>query len=258
MALTAAGDALTESHRRTQVAISARLAGELLALWPSLDLRALDATAPGYVSAVTELIRRGRELSSKAALLYLEKFRVAEGLSPGLPLLTPPAFPTEQVKTSLLVTGPVEVKIASRSGLSLTAAGEQAFSKTVGAVARHTLNAGRETIIDVVRADPEARGWARVTDGKPCYFCAMLASRGPVYRTKASSSFDAHDRCGCGPEPVYGTSYTWPGRAREFRDLYDSEISGSFGAGPLSGKPGQYRTNSALQKWREVYEASYR
>lgn len=35
--------------------------------------------------------------------------------------------------------------------------------------------------------NPHSTGWRRITDGDPCAFCAMLASRGPAYRTEASA-----------------------------------------------------------------------
>lgn len=42
-------------------------------------------------------------------------------------------------------------------------------------------------------------GWARVLAGETnCAFCAMLASRGPVYHSEGTASFDAHDGCDCG------------------------------------------------------------
>ena len=88
-------------------------------------------------------------------------------------------------------------------------AAEEAFAATIGALAsraqREVLSAGREK---VQRSAPL---WRRVTDGKPCGFCAMVASRGPVYGS-AKSAGDGnryHDHCGCTVEPFHGDPREW-------------------------------------------------
>jgi hypothetical protein len=89
-----------------------------------------------------------------------------------------------------------------------------------GRVTRHILDGGRDTIIGSVNADKQALGWARVTDGDPCYFCLTLASRGAVYKTEQTADFQAHDHCGCTAMPLWdGTD--WPA-TREFREIYDA------------------------------------
>lgn len=46
-------------------------------------------------------------------------------------------------------------------------------------------------------------GWRRVSSGSGCSFCAMLESRGAVYRRERSARFQAHDGCSCTAEPVW-------------------------------------------------------
>jgi hypothetical protein len=54
-------------------------------------------------------------------------------------------------------------------------------------------------------------GWRRVASATACDFCVMLASRGAVYSTEESASFEAHAPdelgrggvCSCSVEPVY-------------------------------------------------------
>jgi len=79
---------------------------------------------------------------------------------------------------------------------------------------------GRLTVAATTGRDRKAIGWRRVTDGNPCAFCAMLASRGPVYRDAAAADgLKYHAHCGCGAEPVYGT---WEPDEREqgYLDAY--------------------------------------
>src|SRR5690606_18762536 len=80
---------------------------------------------------------------------------------------------------------------------------------------------GRNTIIDTVTADPGAVGYARIASGKPCPWCAMLISRGPVYK-ESTAYFEAHDNCSCTARPMYsgGQFDGWTEQGRQMRDLW--------------------------------------
>ena len=79
-------------------------------------------------------------------------------------------------------------------------------------VARHAQQAGRDAVQRTAEAAPERIGWARTLTGREnCAFCAMLASRGPVYGAKGVR-FLAHDHCDCVPELVV-KGEDWDGRA---------------------------------------------
>lgn len=76
---------------------------------------------------------------------------------------------------------------------------------SVGAAhaARILRNESRLLIHEVVKKDEKALGFARVsTTGTPCGFCAMLISRGPIYKSRRSagdgyngSEYHANDNC---------------------------------------------------------------
>jgi hypothetical protein len=55
----------------------------------------------------------------------------------------------------------------------------------------------------------------------------MLASRGPDYTSEATASFEAHDGCQCGGEPVYSTTAAWPQNSQRYRDLWDEHAAGA-------------------------------
>src|SRR5690606_32687268 len=79
---------------------------------------------------------------------------------------------------------------------------------------------GRRQVIDTVRDDPVALGWYRVTDGDPCAVCALLASRGAVYRSQESASFGAGPPCGCWRGPAFSLGKFREDRSGEWTDLY--------------------------------------
>lgn len=147
---------------------------------------------------------------------------------------------------SLLVTGPNELKRQSRLGRTERQARDNGLVTASGSASRHVLAGGRQANLTLVQSDKDALGWARVTDGDPCAFCSMLSSRGPVYKSAATAGFKAHDHCACSAEAVYSRRAAWPGRAREFRDLWDAEIAGKY-----SGK-------DALNAWRRLLAAQKR
>jgi hypothetical protein len=278
VAATDLGARLTEQHRQTQVANQQTFLAEYLALWRLLDPLNLDATAPGWLAAVLRLIDLFRDQSAEIALDYYREFRRIE--APDAPELPPIEIerPTEIIRaerrvargnrgvsraprdvisidfreldkaarTSLIVTGPVNIKVKTKRARPVDAAQRDALVESSGAAMRHVIEGSRQATLAVVREDPATTRYMRVTDGDPCYFCAMLASRGPVYLNRTTASFRAHDHCACTAEPVFAAGSEWPGRAREFQKLWNREIRG------------QYSGKDAIRAWRRLYERRQR
>lgn len=273
MALTLEGSALTEAHRVAQATLQAEAVQDLASVWPLLDPSDLDGSFERYARAAMVVLDLRREQSAAVASAYYEAFRDVEGVTK--PLTDLPALARlaeEQALTSLFVTGPVEAKrtMARQSRTILDRATsldpeappplstrtaqamERAFVTSAGSVMRLTADAGREVIRGAVLRDDAAVGWARVTDGSPCAFCAMLASRGIDYKRGSFAASDprftgkgtakVHDHCGCTSEPVFRDSdYNLPGRAQEFADLWER-----------TGK--HYSGDDAINAFRRAYE----
>jgi hypothetical protein len=79
---------------------------------------------------------------------------------------------------------------------------EAARSLVGGGFQRIVADAGRQTVIRSLVADPQGRGWRRETRGG-CDFCKMIAGRGAVYSAE-TADFASHDDCGCIAVPVVG------------------------------------------------------
>lgn len=136
---------------------------------------------------------------------------------------------------SLHVTGPVNQKSKAARGKPLEVAQKESFVDAAGAASRHVLTGGRKSLLTLLQDDAQALAWARVTDGDPCSFCALLSSRGPVYKSKQTADFQAHDACACTAEPVYSRQAPWPGRSAEFLRLYRASTQGMSGKDALNG-----------------------
>jgi hypothetical protein len=106
-----------------------------------------------------------------------------------------------------------------------------------GASTRMVMMGGRDTITNAVRTDPVADGWERVIEPGACGFCAMLASRGAVYK-ESTVNFRAHDHCHCVARAVFA------GQKSVNEDL--SRAWGTATAGT--------RGKAAMQAWNNYWE----
>jgi hypothetical protein len=231
MATTEQGALLTEAHRRLQARLRGVTAAEVAAIMPMIEFSNITGTWPAVEAAMVRLIERNRRLSSKLSLDYYRNFRVAEGITGRFSPI--PASPVEVDKLvrNLRITGPGRAGELFRTNRIDIA--DRTFASLEGEVSRNVLNGGRDAIVNTIQADKKCIGWSRVTDGNPCGFCAMLASRGPVYKAKGDAlagpafservnDFRAHAHCACTAEPVYSTDTEWPGRSKEFQDTWYS------------------------------------
>lgn len=230
MATTAEGRRLTEQHRILQRRLAALTVAQMRQLWRLLDPENLPASSEDWLTATVAMIERNHAASAALSARYFVQFRQTEVRDGAFQLPPAPILDREQATTSLTVTG-----------ISRVAQGKAAVDTAAAAAVRLVLNGGRGTLVDAVEADPVALGWIRVTDGDPCAFCALLASRGPTFKSQGSAGFQAHDSCACTAEPVYDRNTEWPGRNREWADLY-SEVA--------QGQP------DPLNAFRRAYEAT--
>jgi hypothetical protein len=178
------------SHYATQAGLAAAFS-RLLRARPNLDRTSLYALVKQFANAS----------SSLAAQDYTER-RTAAGIRSGFTVAHAPEPTVEQFSATL---GWAQADPQSEE------------DRMVAAFTRMALQGGRVTVVDAVRDDKHARAWARETRGDCCYFCAMLASRGAVYRTEGTAggeandkftgdgAFKFHNHCHCVAVPVFGT-----------------------------------------------------
>lgn len=69
--------------------------------------------------------------------------------------------------------------------------------KLASVIDKAAIDSGRELIDDTIPKDRRVRQVARGTRGNPCYFCAMLASRGFAYTSKRAAVSGWHPNCHC-------------------------------------------------------------
>lgn len=191
---------LTEAHRRAQLRIGAETAALVVATWRLLD-PSDDASVRRWLAVVVPVIGQQRLASAQLASTYYRAVRLADTGEAFATVAAQEAF-EEQVRTAMLVTGPVAYRAALGRQVPQREALEGAQRTSARSGMRHALNGGRDVLLANVKADKRAVGWQRVSSGAACKFCASLAERGAVYG-ESSVGFPAHDGCACMAEPVF-------------------------------------------------------
>lgn len=212
-------------------------------LWPLLDRKNVAATFPGWLEAMKSLTRLYHRESSASAGQFYRQSREIATLSPAPDSLVrlSPEPDEEWLDKAYRYSGP---GMLSRD----TARPNTALTTTLGTAARIAQDGGRTTTLDTVAADPVAVGWYRSPGPTPCYFCAMLASRGIVYhadsfdrsdaRFHGAGEFKVHNHCACTVQPAFSHGQELPDVAQQAADVYRNR-----GKGP------------AMKAFRKAWEA---
>jgi hypothetical protein len=206
---------------------------ELFGVWPNLLLLGLPALL-GTVTAF--VVQYSRASAALAAEFYLTERETAGARTTlTMPVAEPPA--PEQIDTSLSwATWPLRRNPTPEQ----TAAVRQRID---GVTQRLVVNTGRRTLVEATTADTAAVGWARVPTGeRTCHFCALLCTRGAVYKTRNTAGrgansqfvgegeFKFHDGDDCTILPVFrGQEYQPPEQVRRWEQLYaesTADVSG--------------------------------
>ncbi|WNN93960.1 capsid maturation protease and VIP2-like ADP-ribosyltransferase toxin [Arthrobacter phage Nitro] len=241
---------LSRSHMTKQVQDAAVVqAGLAVAFDKGLNPADLDGTSATYLRSALALVGAGRGLAVKTATDYYGAAKRGAGFDTVVPLLPAPQMDLAMAAQALLVNGPISVKKQLASGVGLIAAMDAAKAQTLRVGKRLVLEAPRKHLIELSSKDKDALGWARVSDGQPCHFCAMLVGRGPVY-SEETVRFRAHNGCGCSVRPFFKGEADggWSPDAKALRNLWDGvDEHGN----PLPGRtPG---TTLTINEWREFY-----
>lgn len=234
--------AAAEAGRAHQNQIRTDLLREVARLWPLLDPKRLTDTFPGWLSAMRTVVTARHGESAQMAGATYRTVRAAAGVSGAAAVKTAPTPAEDWVSRALGYAGP---------GLLTRGAERAAFVAVAGTADRIALDGGRRTMTDTLRADRHALGYYRMTRPRCCYFCAMLASRGAVYKRDSFSHSDprftgggqikVHNHCSCFPVPVFDRGTELPGTVGQFRSLWNDSTGG-------------YRSRDAVKAFRRAYE----
>lgn len=271
--MPAPADQLAEQYRVQQATIGATTAVVMLRLWPLLVGASSQEETDRWVEAVIRIItaQRARSAASgQAFILGLRRQALGDTVEPFTPVVVDPNL--DRIRTSLYVTGVNRLqseRLAAEKARARTEPDarpptpapiplqtlEKIQTSVAAAAQRHALDGGRTALEDAIERDPRAIGYQRLGRAKPCFWCAMLNSRGPVYKEVSFESSDdrfsgpgnakCHDGCGCSLVPLYtraGLADTvQPALEKQWADL-------------TKGKSGR----AAIKAFRQGYEGRER
>jgi hypothetical protein len=216
--------ALAEAARRMQLQNRAQFLADATRLWPVLDFKDLDSTWPRWLRVMAALIGRHHKVSSDQAGLFYRAARQHATGDPGpAEIVKSAASPADEWVTKALgYAAPGRFQYwTDKQGATPEIAARHALVATLGTGSRIVLDGGRTTTFNSAQADPKVVGWQRITDGDPCAFCALMASRvhpitrAAVYRDAGTAGEDAnkrftgagkfkfHNDCGCTAVPTF-------------------------------------------------------
>lgn len=227
------------SHYVTQAGLSAAFLRVLAALWPRWTSGDIDRSA--FRLQLYSLVTQFANASASLAADDYAQRRAAAGIRSSftVPHAAPPSVDQFNSALNWSLSVVEEDPAAARKNLE-------------GSMGRLVIQPGRETTVGAVQEDRRARAWARETRGDCCSFCAMLATRGAVYKSDQTAGREAnarfvgegefkyHNHCHCVAVPVFGT-YEKPAHARAWtRQWHD--LRRELGYSP------------SLTQWRQFFE----
>lgn len=201
------------SFQRLNKALEQQIWNELSNIWEAVSHLGNDQIKAVLVDAVPDLIDKYGSMSAVVAAEWFEDLIGSVAVVPDL------YDPDTYRASTRWAISPLYREDRSPS---------DAFSHLVAASNRHMKAYGRGVIDESVSRTPNVY-YARVPTGPTtCEFCLVMASRGPVYKTKGTATYAAkdggkyHDDCDCLAVPMRGRWSPDPSSPREWRWEGDS------------------------------------
>ena len=194
-------DRLTVEHRQQVDQIRRSVAAQLALLWSdTFNTADIRGSWERFAAVALPIIADGYDLSAQDAQAYLRRFRRSAGVPGRAPFTAIPALSQVRVRKSLEFTARYMTLRGIQVGKTAQQAAQSALVRTIGSAGRFVSEGSHATVRESLKADPQARGWRRITDGDPCPWCGDQAAKGVV---SVNYRFGAHDHCSCSSAPAY-------------------------------------------------------
>lgn len=215
-----------ELHQAAVADLATLALRDLLAIWATLDLADATATSDGLQAALPELTAAYASAAGALAADFYDDLR-ADAPVPS-DYTAAPAEPPPAERSRVLARWAVGPLFGAEPDP------KTALVRVSGGLQKQVAGAARATVEANVDADPAGPRYSRHASGNACAFCAMLASRGAVYRSEDSAGGRYHDHCHCVVAPL------WPGQQLEAPSYvkgWDRAYRGAVSATTEPGKP---------------------
>lgn len=209
---------MTAPARRQALLAGVSQAGirELEAIWPKLNLSSPSGIALPLASVLAEVADQYGAAAATLAADWYEEARFDAGFTDAF-TVAPAALPDQSRFNALARWG-----VGPLFGANPDPA--TALSRVSGGLQRIVLGQARDTTVGAIAEDPANPTYARHASANACAFCALVASRGPVYTSEATAGLGAryHDDCHCAVVEVFpGQEYAEAPYVAKWRDAYN-------------------------------------
>jgi hypothetical protein len=212
-----------EAHREIIHGVETLAVADMVDAWGSIPDRP-EAAEPEIRQLIDEMVDGYHPVATTIAADWYEDLRT-EADVPG------------RYTASLAQRPPAEMtaQTASWAAGGLYVSREKALGDAAAAVQRIIGIGDRSTISLNVRRDRSGPRWARYASASACAFCAVVASRGAVYRSEDTAAGKYHKHCRCIAVPVWNPQrdYDEAPYVADWRQSYDqarSDVGGDFKA----------------------------
>lgn len=214
---------LVEVHRRDLLGLVDLALADLAVLFRGLSTA--DEARSALMDVLPQLVLLYGEAAASMAADWYDEVREADEVPGGFRAI--PAELPDQGRTDALARWGIGPLFAAAPDFVT------AQAKVGGGLQRIVADAGRQTILRSVEADPSAGGWSRRTTSKSCDFCKLIEARGAVY-SASTADFSSHDDCDCVAVPAFG----------QVRDVRRYVPSQKFAKGSDKNTPSELRAKN--------------
>ncbi|ANJ26812.1 hypothetical protein [Agromyces aureus] len=242
---------IAEAYGAEQADLNKVAAARLATLFPALDLKDLERSAPGWMFGV-EAVTLAHHASSQslAADVYSDVRREA-GVKSRVGFISSD-LNGGKLRASLTYEGVYAGKHLLSIGQQIPDVARILLANTSGIALKHGQAGGRDLIADTGKNDQASTGFGyiRMTGASPCGFCAMKALG--TYRSEATAGQDYHDhdRCYALPRVRDALPEGYPDRMAQFQQVYDESVvlrRGPTGGFLVDVKPTIRNMNRAMR-----------
>lgn len=200
-----------DAHRESVNDAATLAVAALVSQWADLPLDDPEAMREVLADLLAELVDEYGSLAAVLGVDWYEALRVEAQVVEAFTPMMPPLAPLAQIEN-----------LASYAASALYVDADKALADMAGITDRMVKQAERNAIEVNAERDPARVRWARSAQAGACAFCALLATRGGVYRTEDNAT-GYHDHCSCVPVPVWNDQpWDLPDYAEAWVDAYDT------------------------------------
>lgn len=257
-------DQQTEAYRRSTIALTS--AATLYAIQQLQQAQDIDT----FFDSILGVVNRASAGVVNLARNDFYATRRAAGVRGPDPTWQPRPLQPEALRASLYATAGQTLQRVEKFDLPLGGALKRAQTQVAGVVTRQVMNSARNSTIATTKQDREAIGALYITrgDDKVCYWCGMLASRGPVFGSDSFVDSDAqfvgtgtaksHDHCRCVVKVVYSEDTPLLDESHRLEELW-RDINWAEGWRDMDRTVPHIRNRgkTALNEWRRVWEGRH-